>query len=63
MHDKEKDFAIDVRDTASIIKLADWCYENLTEEDYTATIIMMFPLLYRFRFTCPKVLVMAALNA
>lgn len=63
MPNKEKEFVMDVRDSDSIIKLNEWCYDNLDESEYTATIITIFPLMYRFRFSCSKALVMAALNA
>lgn len=60
---KTSEFVMDVRDPASIVKLNEWCYDNLDHNDFDASIITIFPLWYRYRFRCPKDMVMAALQA
>lgn len=56
------DLVVDAKEDHQIAKLADWCRNSLTKEEWDYTVMTMFPLWIRFKFHCPKTKLLAILS-
>lgn len=58
---KTYDFTTD--NFEKVVKLTNYCRQNLTDSDYEMIAMRIMPPLYRFKFKCDKTKVWAILNS
>lgn len=57
----KNDIVLDVTGAERINNLNEWCNANLADGEYESVVMSLFPLQWRYRFSCPKNKLLAVL--
>lgn len=63
VYNLQKNHEFITEDFGKVVKLTNYCLENLTDEDYEMIPMRIMPPLYKFKFKCDKAKVWAILNS